>query len=473
MRILLIAYDFPPVPSPQSLRWAYLVREMALAGHEVHVLAPDIPGYGAGGLPEIPENVRMHRVWPGPLMGLLAWRQRRATARSMSTVGSEASRGDAAGDGADGPHAQLSRARLRLAIKAELQKQTAVHRFIDRTRRKIWGVGLNWKGQLVECVKSAASLVMFPDVRAEWMPWARRELHRLLEQVRPDVVITSHEPANSIELGLYAKKNGFRWIADLGDPVLAPYTPRRWRKRAFALERMLCEKADMVTVTSEHARQILAERHSLPAERCTVVTQGFDHRFSSEAVQDEVPKFDAERLELLYTGSFYAFRRSGELIRAVLATPGVRLSIATVVAPNEVAEAAVSHPERVRMLGFVAHRQVLALQRRCDVLVNLANDDPVQVPGKLYEYLGTDVPILHVGGCGTDASTRLISITGAGWCEPASCEAISDRLRQLLEIKRSHGKLQRKVSTYDVGQHAWQSLAARVAGLIPAQGSAS
>ena len=28
MRILLIAYEFPPSPSPQSLRWTYLVREL-------------------------------------------------------------------------------------------------------------------------------------------------------------------------------------------------------------------------------------------------------------------------------------------------------------------------------------------------------------------------------------------------------------------------------------------------------------
>ena len=42
LRILLIAYEFPPSPSPQSLRWAYLANRLVAAGHDVHVLAPDI-----------------------------------------------------------------------------------------------------------------------------------------------------------------------------------------------------------------------------------------------------------------------------------------------------------------------------------------------------------------------------------------------------------------------------------------------
>ena len=76
MRILLVAYDFPPIPSPQALRWAYLVRELALAGHDVHVLAPDVMGYGVGQLPELPASVVVHRSSAGPVTDFLVARQR-------------------------------------------------------------------------------------------------------------------------------------------------------------------------------------------------------------------------------------------------------------------------------------------------------------------------------------------------------------------------------------------------------------
>lgn len=499
MRFLLIAYDFPPIPSPQALRWAYLVRELALAGHEVHVLAPDVPGYGAGGLPELPASVRIHRAWPGPFMALLARRQRQAQARQAVYDAEAAARRAAAQaapeQGGSAPEtvetaplvpAQvlnwkgrtreflLSLPRRCIGLPRSLARRLLgssswLGRRIDRLRLRVWGSGLNWKGQAAESIKRGLSLLMFPDARAEWMPWARKLLDRLLDDIKPDVVITSHEPANSIELGLHAKRRGFRWIADLGDPVLAPYTPPRWRKRAHALERALCERADVVTVTSEAARRVLRERHAIPDERCILVTQGFDHRFEDGGSDDGEIGFDRDRVELLYTGSFYAFRRPGDLLQAVIDTPGVRLSIATIVAPQEVAEAAAAHPDKVRLLGFLAHRQALALQRRCDVLVNLANDDPVQVPGKLYEYIGSGTPILHVGGTDCDASTRLLHEAGAGWCEPADRIALTGRLRMLVETKRQHGRVEREAVDYDLNRHSWQSLAHRVAELVLAR----
>lgn len=53
MRFLLIAYEFPPSPSPQSLRWAYLARELVARGHRVKVLTIHLGGETPG-LPELP-----------------------------------------------------------------------------------------------------------------------------------------------------------------------------------------------------------------------------------------------------------------------------------------------------------------------------------------------------------------------------------------------------------------------------------
>lgn len=437
MRLLLVAYDFPPVPSPQSLRWAYLARELALAGHDVHVLAPDINGYGAAGLPELPAGVRVHRVYPGPLAGLVVRRQ-----RARPVAGLAPADATQAGEAVAMPPEQLNwRGRLRRRIEDPFRS------------------GLNWKGQLMEATKAVASLLLFPDVRSEWLPWARKALHRLLVDLRPDAVITSHEPANTIALGLLARQLGHRWVADLGDPVLAPYTPRRWRRRAFAVERALCAQADLVTVTSERAASLLAERHGLDPRRCLLLTQGFDHRHVSPG--DARTPFDPGRLELLYTGSFYAFRRIGHLLDAVLSVPGARLNVASIRPPDAVLAAAAAHPGQVRLFGFVAHSRALDLQRQCDVLVNLSNDDPVQVPGKVYEYLGAGTPVLTVGAPG-DGCARLLLETGAGWCEPDDRDALARRITALAAEKRAGGIVRPPAGGRDPMQHSWAALAARL-----------
>lgn len=464
MRLLLIAYDFPPVPSPQSLRWAYLVRELALAGHEVHVLAPDVPGYGRGGLPVIPPTVTVHRVFPGPLMGFLAARQRRQMGMSAKTVNKLDS-----GQHPDRTQRPISwKTSLQRALLAALR---APSRLLTAISVRLLGKGLNWKGGLVEAIKAVYGWCMFPDARSEWMPWARRTLDRVLDEISPDAVITSHEPANTIALGIHARRRGFRWIADLGDPVLAPYTPRRWRRKAKAVERALCERADVVTVTSTTAAATLEHRHDLPAQRCEVLTQGFDGTFAATSREHSVVSFDPTRLELLYTGSFYKFRRIVELLDAVIDCPSVRLSIATVVAPPEVARAAKAYPDRIRLLGFLAHREALAAQRRCDVLINLANDDPVQVPGKLYEYLGAGKPVLHLGGQCDDAASTLLRETGVGTCVPRDRVMIRARLLEWIDCKSRGEALLPGSKRSDLSPYQWDSLALRMASLCADRGA--
>src|SRR5690606_5046885 len=91
MRILLIAYEFPPSPSPQSLRWAYLCRALHRLGPDIDVLTIDLGGESPG-LPELPAGVRVHRTYPGHVRGLVAWRRRRrARAREGGSSGDAAS----------------------------------------------------------------------------------------------------------------------------------------------------------------------------------------------------------------------------------------------------------------------------------------------------------------------------------------------------------------------------------------------
>src|SRR5690606_5879968 len=130
MRVLLVAYEFPPSPSPQSLRWAYLVRELHALGHDVHVLTADLGGETPG-LPAIPDGVHVHRTCPGPLRGALAWHRdyRMRNPRPVAAV----VHGD---DGAatDAPAVALRPPR-------------------------------NWKQRVSEAVQSMAAWVHFPDIR--------------------------------------------------------------------------------------------------------------------------------------------------------------------------------------------------------------------------------------------------------------------------------------------------------------------
>lgn len=414
MRVLLIAYEFPPSPSPQSLRWTYLVRELAALGHELHVLTIDLGGSSTG-LPALPDDVVVHRTFAGPVRGALAGlRDLRGRAKNTAARASEASP----------PNVTSRRPR-------------------------------SWKQTLSDHVQGAASRLVFPDVRGEWHRWGKAALERLLADVHPDVVISSHEPATTLELGLLASKRGFRWIADLGDPVLAPYTPARWSERALLLERETCAMADHVLVTSETARRLMATRHQR-THRISVLTQGYDASIANEGVSS-LPGFDPARLELLYTGSFYSFRIPDEILAALHAFPEARLNIAAVTVPASVLAAAARMPDQIRLLGFMAHLDAVRLQRRAHVLLNIANEDPSQVPGKFYEYLGAGRPILHLHNQPDDAISQLIMELQRGWTCPNNRQDISALLEQLCsEARAGLGGL--TVNAADITGYSWQQL---------------
>lgn len=426
MRLLLIAYEFPPSPSPQSLRWTYLARELSVLGHEVHVLTVDLGGETPG-LPSLPDSIHVHRTFPGLLRGALsarrAYRARRAgtPAQAVPVSGSEPP-----------PHADAPAAPLRPPR--------------------------GWKQRLSERIQSIAAWVYFPDIRGEWRPRGSKALRDLMAKVDPDLVISSHEPATTLELGLLAARHGKPWVADLGDPVLAPYTPPRWRQCASALEAATCRAADAIVVTSAPTRDLLHERHGRASE-VHVVTQGFD---SAPALPDLAPVFDPARLELLYTGSLYAFRRVDRLLSALAEVPEARLNIASVTVPEHVLQLAKAMPRQVNLLGFMPHATALALQRRADVLVNIANADPAQIPGKFYEYLGARRPILYVGST-EDPIAAQIGELRRGWSCPDEVERLAALLRSLAQAHRQ----QRLESGLDLGiepveQFSWQRLARRL-----------
>ncbi|MEL1265550.1 glycosyltransferase [Pseudoxanthomonas putridarboris] len=418
MHVLLIAYEFPPSPSPQSLRWAYLSRHLAARGHRVTVLTIHLGGRAIG-LPDIPPSIGVHRTYAGPVRGTLAALRDRKSRRQAP------SRLDAAGGGEASRHS-----------------------------------GHGWKQALSDGLQGLAAKVVFPDVRGEWFPWARRRLLSLLETDRPDVAISSHEPATTLELGLMARERGVPWIADLGDPVLASYTPARWRRRSFRLEQAVCRQADHIIVTTPTAAGLLADRHQRH-ERVSVLTQGFESATGFDGTAPSID-FDPGRLELLYTGSFYSFRRPDELLRALAAHPGVRLNVAAVTVPEELLEAARRLPSQVRLLGFLPHRRALQLQRGADVLVNIGNQDPAQVPGKIYEYLGSGRPILHLG-TDDDAISRLIGQLKRGWNCENHAAAVSRWMEDTAQAKTDGSLDQGLDLTGDrIAEYSWERLASRL-----------
>jgi glycosyltransferase involved in cell wall biosynthesis len=414
LHILICAHDFQPNGSPQSLRITALAAALVRRGHIVVVLTRTVAP-GCADVRDI-EGITVYRASPGTLEAMI------------DAIGSRRRESGSGSGLAPAPTAQP--------------------------------IGLNWKGRVIRRLRQLLDFCWFPDARTAWVSDATKLGRRIIEEFSPEIVIGSHEPGASLMVAqALARRARTVWIAELGDPVLAPYTPRHWRGRAFKWEGDICREAAAVIVTSAATRMLLIERHGQNIAPVTVIPQGF------ALEENEIPYRTArgEGLRLVYTGRFYRFRDPGPLLDAVLATLGCQLLVAAPELPDTLARRFAAHPDALVFLGSLAHREAVALQREADVLINIGNAGMSQIPGKLLEYLGAGRPILHVEAPGGDVAADIVKEERCGFVVPPDSMAIAQLLKQLAANKRQ-GRLEEglRLGQQHFEHYSWDALAGRL-----------
>lgn len=363
MRILLIAYEFPPIIAAQSLRWFYLANELAKLGVEVHVLCPQMAGLSPFPV-DFEDNVIIHRVWPGPYVGLAQAISAKSTSRNISHKSQAAS-------------------------------------------------GKNGLVMIYRVARKILNQVLYPDLRTEWYPFAKKRLKTIFHLYTFDAVISSHEPGVDVLLGLWVRKI-FRipLVVDLADPFLAPYSPRWRRIIDYRFERRVLEKADHVVVTTDRVIDLLCSRHGQKFKnKLTSVPQGYSTDISVGHCDDNVSK---NLLNIVFTGTFYKDFRNPSLFANALRLLNSEKIQLIIAGANEIFHDTFSGIKNVKFIGKVDHFSCLDLQRKADVVLNIGNVQSYQLPGKIFEYLGSGSTILHIQTGSDDAGADLVTECGAG-----------------------------------------------------------
>ncbi len=179
MRILLIAYSFPPFQDAQSLRWYYLINALAEKGLTTDVITIKHPDQDRG-VWYFHQNINILRIYPGHIEAQALQQKKKM--------------------GVDDPG------------NREIRKTSKF-----RIMKSIYWTARKFAGHLLP-----------GDIRTEWFPFAVKYMRKNLRIEDYGCMITSHEPWVDSLLGLYLKKRykKMKWIADFGDPYVAPYTPK-------------------------------------------------------------------------------------------------------------------------------------------------------------------------------------------------------------------------------------------------------
>lgn len=280
-----------------------------------------------------------------------------------------------------------------------------------------------------------------------WKRNALRQVETLIAARRPDVLVASFPPVETLDVALaVARRHGIPLVADFRDGLtFEPLEPLERHSVQLArylrrIEQTVIHEAAAVVTVSE-AMSTYFRRSG--ARRVETIANGFDRAELAGVppVDDALGPFDRSRINIVYTGRL-ELSRAGTRIDALLQALEVVLS-------EGLGERLLFHffgqftrgelrafdrfIERgvVRIGGLLPRAQALAVQRGADVLLLVTACGQASIAtGKLFEYLAAGRPILALTK-GT-AAESIIRETESGWTiAPDDVAAISSLLRRL------------------------------------------
>lgn len=220
----------------------------------------------------------------------------------------------------------------------------------------------------------------------------------------------THEVASKVRKRL---GRSIFWIAYEMDPFALNYTlPKRREDARRLLEEQVLQHADLIVMSDG----ILEENHrrnhliQYEAKTITLCLPGADYSQNIQTHEGVAPgelepgiaKRENRVVRLAYSGSFYPDIRRPEPLLDLLA--GSDFDFTLEICGNATDDLLDAYPDlrdRVTIHGYLTQDESYRICERADVLLDIQNDIPNQIPSKLFLYMSTGKPIvcLYRNGC--------------------------------------------------------------------------
>lgn len=421
-RVLVITYYWPPAGGPGVQRWLKFVKYLPDFGIEPIVYIPENPHYPLVDdtfLDEVPEQVRIYKHPIIEPYGVANFFSSKKTKRISSGV-----------------------------IKN--RDQSFLEKFMLWVRGNIF----------------------IPDARKFWVRPSVRFLSDIIDKETIETIITTGPPhsLHLIGLGLKEKKN-IQWIADFRDPWTSIGYHKKLKltnsskKKHKRLESLVLNTADKVLVTSKTTKEEFGQLTSKPIK---VITNGFEPKDLDEVQLDR--NFTISHIGSMLTGRnpINLWQVLGQLVKENSEFKNVfKLNFIGIVGEDVLASVhRYGLKDYIEVVGYVSHKKALEYQRKAQVLL-LAEIDSFEtkgiIPGKLFEYMSAQRPILGVGPQGWEVAA-MVSDTETG--KVFDYQDRSELKNVILEWFKKYKENSLQVSSMNINSYSRRELTKKLAEYI-------
>ncbi|HEA19442.1 MAG TPA: glycosyl transferase family 1 [Pricia antarctica] len=261
-----------------------------------------------------------------------------------------------------------------------------------------------------------------PDARKYWVKPSVKFLLEVLEKEGIDTVITTGPPHSVHLIGQHLKiEKDIRWLADFRDPWTSIGYHKKLRltasslKKHKVLEHSVLNGADHIIVTSPATAR---EFKDITSQPITIITNGHDSDYGGDAHLDK--DFTISHIGSLLTGRnpinlwkvLSQIASENSVFRADLQLEFMGLVSKDVMDSLYRFELG----PYIKLRGYGSHAEAQRRQQRSQILLLVEIDSEETkgiIPGKLFEYMAAERPILALGPKNWEAG-KIIEETQSG-----------------------------------------------------------
>ena len=372
-KTLIITYYWPPAGGPGVQRWLKFVKYLPEFGIEPIVYCPENPNYpiiDKSLVSEIPENITILKQPIKEPYGLASWFSKGKSKKISSGVIPKA------------------------------KKQSLIEKAMLYVRGNYF----------------------IPDARKNWIQPSVAFLSNYIKEHQIETIITTGPPHSLHVIGLQLKEElDINWIADFRDPwtTIGYHKDLKLTESSKAkhinLEQNVLNTADEIVVTSNHTKNEFQTKTKQPI---SVITNGYDTHSVRVEGKDEL-------FTLSHIGSLLS-ERNPEVLWETLSelieenenfSKAFKLQLIGVVS-DDVIESIHKNglKNHVNVVGYVSHDEALKFQMQSQLLLLIeinSEETKAIIPGKVFEYLISETPILAIGPKDADVE-QIIKTTNTG-----------------------------------------------------------
>lgn len=361
MRILIISNYFPPVNSSASIRALYYANYLRKIGNEVEVITADYPkdfiNYDDTLLEKLRDDVIVHRVNMGLFYSKLYPRKVKGKKHTSKSS--------------------------RMGILKKLAK-SIIKKYL-----------------------------LIPDSYVEWKRNSVLKCLKLLEEKSYDIILSMHETptCHLIAYELKKKYPEIRWVAYWSDPWTFDSSrnklPRLRKAYERRKEKLILKDADKHLFTTQETINLYEEAYNSIKFDSDIVFRGYEERLYNSIKKSKKPKVLEEyEINIVHVGQIYTeIRDINPFLEALKELKEDNLDLFNKFSfiqlggiDNIGKVQSLDGLDNVKFIKRVKYEEALSYIVNSQILLLIGNKNSGQIPGKVYDYLGSKNCIFTILG---------------------------------------------------------------------------